>query len=97
MEWLIGISTLITALATIAIAYFAKTNSDLTAEIINQEKNFHEHQEALIKQHQKELSDLYQAITIATLMGGSSNTGVVEGLIKTFKNHYSGSIKIFKD
>ncbi len=95
MEWISIVSIFITAVATCVIAWYSKVSSDLAKELKSQEMNFRQGLEDLTKQHHKELSSLYQAITIATLMGGSSNSGVVANLIKTFNQHYKGDIEIF--
>jgi K+-sensing histidine kinase KdpD len=79
------VSIFITAIATCVIAVYSVISSNLAKEIKNQ-----------TRQHQSDLSDLYQAIVIATLMGGSSNQGVARDLIKTFNAHYQGKVKIFK-
>lgn len=97
MDWITLTSILITAIATCFIAYYSKVSSNLAKEIKNQDKSYRESLEKLTKLHHKDLSDLYQAIVIAMLMGGSSNSTVVTGLIKTFKEHYKGEIEIFKD
>jgi len=47
----------------------------------------------MTKQHHKDLSDLYQAIVIATLIGGHSN---MQDTVKQFNALYSGEIEIFK-
>ena len=96
MEWITVASILVTAIATCFIAHYSKVSTALAKEIKDQEKSYRDSLENLTKQHQSELSDLYQAIAIATLMGGSSNTNVVRDLIKTFKEHYKGKIAIFQ-
>jgi hypothetical protein len=96
MNWITVISIFISTIATCFIAYYSKVSTNLAKEIKNQDKNYRENLESLSKQHQDQLSDLYQAIVIATLMGGSSNTGVVNDLIKTFSGYYNGKTKIFE-
>lgn len=78
------LSTIITTLATCVIAYFAWASHQVALAIQQQEKA-----------HQKELTDLYEAIMIATVMGGQGNSGVVNTSIETFKKHYKGSTPIF--
>lgn len=95
MDWTV-ISVVVTAIATCVIAYYSYASNRLANEMKLQDARYQERLEKLSKHHQSELSDLYQAITIATLMGGSSNTNVVKELIKTFNQYYCGNIKIFK-
>jgi len=86
MDMLTFASILVTAIATCFIAHYSKVSSNLAKEIKNQEER-----------HQSDLADLYQAIVIATLMGGASNPGSVRNLIRTFSEHYKGKIQIFKN
>jgi hypothetical protein len=97
MTWLTVFSMIITAFATCVIAYYSKVSKDLAKEIIDHDQAYHVRIEKLAIQHQHELSDLYQAIAIATLMGGSSNTGKVKELISTFQEHYKGKIQVFNN
>jgi len=96
MEWISIASFFVTAAATCVIAWYSVVSSNLAKELKKQEMSYRKGLEDLNKQHQRELSSLYQAIAIATLMGGSSNSGVVTDLIKTFNQHYKGEIEIFK-
>jgi len=83
MENLIIISSAISALATIAIAYYAFRAHNLTKEMRRTQEN-----------RDQEVSDLYQAIVIATLLSGptASNIG---SLTPTFEKLYNGKTKIF--
>ncbi len=97
MNWITIISIIATAIATCFIAYFSRVSTCLAKEIKDQDKSYRDKFENLTKQHQTELSDLYQAIVISTLMGGSSSPGKMDELMTTFKKHYKGKIKIFKE
>ncbi len=92
MDWQ-AISSGVTALATGVIAYYSYVSNKLSNAIRAQEANYSEALEAMNKQHHKDLSDLYQAIVIATLIGGHSTA---EDTIKKFKNLYKGEFEIFK-
>jgi hypothetical protein len=95
MDWT-SASIVISAIATSVIAIYSIMSYKLAKEITKQDKSYRDSLENLTKNNQNELSDLYQAIVIATLMGGSGNTGVVKTLIDTFSEHYKGNIEIFK-
>jgi undecaprenyl pyrophosphate phosphatase UppP len=78
---LIVISAAITAVATVFIARYARSSNMLSKEFQN-----------LSKLHKQELSDLYQAIVIATLM-----TYPHGGAIEKFNKMYKGKTVIFKE
>lgn len=84
MEAINIISIIVTAIATCFIAYYSFVSSKIADEIKKQNDK-----------HDSELKDLYQAIAIATLMGGNGNSGVVKTLISTFNQHYKGKVQIF--
>ncbi len=73
MDWVL-VSIVITAIATVAIAIYSWASLKLSQAIKNQEETYRNILVELTKRHQSELKDLYQAITIATLIGGHSNT-----------------------
>jgi hypothetical protein len=80
MNW---VFSFLTTAAIIVIAFYAYSNYKLTVQLRDSAKH-----------HQQELSDLYQAIVIATLL--TSNTGTdVNLLITTFNHYYKGATKIF--
>lgn len=92
MDWL-TISSTITAIATGVIAYYSYVSNKLSNAIRAQETNYRKTLEEMTDQHHKDLSDLYQAIVIATLIGGHSSA---EQTIKRFEELYSGTVKIFE-
>lgn len=74
---LIIISAIISAVATVVIAWFAYETNRL------QDKT------------QTQLSDLYKAIVIATLLSGNSDASQLPTSIAKFKEYYNGSTSIF--
>ena len=94
MDWLIPVSTFIAAIATCVIAYYSYVSNKLANAIRAQEANYRQAMESMTEQHHKDLSDLYQAIVIATMIDGHCTTA--EDSIKKFNRLYSGEIEIFK-
>jgi hypothetical protein len=50
------------------------------------------------KEHQEQISDLFQAIAITNVLSGlgmASDLTTIKGMIKEFKEHYKGKTKIF--
>ncbi len=92
---IICISTVVTAIATVILAIYARINAKLTNEIRSQDGNFKEAIQNMTINHHKELSDLYQALVISTLISGNSDSSVVYTAITTFKGLYTGTTKIF--
>ncbi len=86
MTILVGISTLITALATIGICIFTWLNYCLYKEI---KKNSEE--------QQQRFNDLFEGIIIATLLSGPSSYGAFNDCKKQFLNQYKGKSKIFTE
>ena len=80
MNW---VFSFLTTAATIVIAFYAYSNYKLTVQLRDSAKH-----------HQQELSDLYQAIIIATLLTSSTGQNV-NLLISAFKSYYKGTTKIF--
>jgi len=77
------IAAIVTSIATIIIAWYASCNYKLYKII--QEKN---------TEHKEQISDLYQAIVIATLLSGPTSTGGIEKAIQEFKSQYKGKTRI---
>ncbi len=92
MDWL-AISSGVTAFATAVIAYYSYVSNKLSNAIRDQEINSRQALEKMTERHHNDLGDLYQAIVIATLIGGHSPT---EQTIKEFTKLYSGDVEIFK-
>lgn len=78
------IAAIITSIATVIIAWYAYCNYRLYKVI--QEKD---------AEYKEQISDLYQAIVIATLLSGPSSYGGIEEAIKEFNRHYKGKTKVF--
>jgi hypothetical protein len=76
----------ITSIATGVIAIYAFMSYRLGSEIQKRDK-----------EHQQQISDLYQAISITNLLSGPVQVGSIEmaDKIKAFKSHYKGKIPIF--
>ncbi|HOX22222.1 MAG TPA: hypothetical protein PLL10_02065 [Elusimicrobiales bacterium] len=86
-------ATAFSALATIVIAVWAYKSHKLAEEI----KKSTDVQKKENDEYRTQVSDLYQAIAIATLISGPSSTGGADAAIKCFKNHYKGKTPVFKD
>ena len=84
MSIVVGIATLISAIATLVIAFYAYSSIKLSKEIHNKSE-----------QHQQELSDLYQAIVVATLLSGPSSVGAFASAKQIFSTTYKGKTPIF--
>jgi len=99
MSNIIIVATLINALAVIVIAWYASTNYKLANKVHNLEKEMQKQNKEAREKQRQELGDLYQAITIATLLSGSSgtNVGLQEKAIELFNKHYTGDTRIFND
>lgn len=80
------VSTLISAIATVVIAYFTYQNYKMYKILQNKDK-----------QYKKQTRDLYQAIVISTLLSGPSSHGGYRECKEVFKKEYAGETKIFKD
>lgn len=83
-------SLIITAIATVAIAWFSWCSYQITRKLMV-------HDEARTQKDEEfrqQLSDLYQGIIIATLLSGPSSYGAYEDSAKVFKNKYKGQTPI---
>jgi type II secretory pathway pseudopilin PulG len=82
------IAIVVSAGATAFVAYYARATLKLTQQM-----------EASARQHQEELSDLYQAIVIATLLTGPGHntSNFFENGKRYFKSAYKGNTEIFKE
>lgn len=87
MNW----TDVIIAVATAVIAVYSGVNYKLAYQLKkNEEKN-----QELNRQYQQQTKDLFQAITIATLLSNSNFMGQYINLINNFKTHYKGKTPIF--
>jgi len=73
----------ITSIAIAIVAWFAYCNYRLYKVIQKKDTEYKE-----------QISDLYQAIVIATLLSGPTSTGGIEKAIQEFKSHYKGKTRI---
>lgn len=87
MEWIISISSGVTALATIVIAIYAWKSHSLASTLNERDDEFRE-----------QVSDLYKAIVISSMVAnpGAGMADTMTGRIKLFREHYDGTTKIFK-
>ena len=85
-DWVMVGATVVTAVATGVIAFFTWKMHQVTQQHSRKEEEF-----------RQQLSDLYQAITIATLLSGNSNAGVLRNAIEAFKSVYKGTTPIFRE
>ena len=94
------ISTAISALATVAIAFLAYYSNKLSkksyalAQEIKRSNDRIQEREDNFKQ---EVTDLYKAIVISNLFIGRSNGEVVKDTIEHFNKMYDGKTPIFKE
>ncbi len=83
MTTIVIVASIINTIATVAIAIYASKAHTLT-------KKMKESQQ----QRDEEISDLYQAIVIATILSGPSGPRI-DDILSTFKKTYKGTTKIF--
>jgi len=77
-------ATIAMAVATVIIAWYAYCNYRLYKTM--QEKEI---------EYKEQISDLYQAIVIATLMSGPTSFADMGKTIEAFNSYYKGKTKIF--
>lgn len=86
------LATSITAIATVVLAFFACQSNKLAREI----KRANDLKDTEDKDFKQRVSDLYQAIVIATLVA-SGRSGMDFGSVRdSFKAHYKGKTVIFE-
>jgi hypothetical protein len=90
-NFIIYISPLISMVATAVIAFYAWRSYELSQQI----KNTNDLKIKGDQEFREQLSDLYQAITISTLLSGPSSTGAFDRAISAFKSQYKGKTPIF--
>ena len=84
-------SSIVTALATTAIAIFSWCSYCLSKEI----KKSMEDQSKREEEFKSQVKDLYQAIVISNLLSGPSSFGDLPKAINAFKSQYKGKFRIF--
>ncbi len=87
------VSTIVMAIATACLALFAYQSNRLAKEI----KRTNDLRVAEDKEFRQQVSDLYQAIVISTLISGPSSYGAFGQAKDVFKSQYRGKTPIFKD
>ena len=83
MEYIIYLTSAISALATVIIAIYAYKTHCLTQEIKKSQSV-----------RDQEVSDLFQGIVISMLLSGPSASNI-EMILPKFKQYYKGKTKIF--
>lgn len=86
MEKIVGLFVMISAIATVAIAYFTYQNYNMYKIIQNRDEGY-----------KKQTRELYQAIVISTLLSGPSSYGSYSQCKDIFKKEYRGETTIFRD
>jgi hypothetical protein len=86
-------ATIVMTLATVALATFAWQSNKLSKEI----KRANDLKEAEDKGFKQQVSDLYQAIVISTLISGPSSYGAFGSAKDLFKSQYGGKTPVFKE
>ena len=84
-------SSIVTALATTAIAIFSWNSYCLSKQI----KKATEDQIKRDEEFKSQIKDLYQAIVISNVLSGPSSYGALTQAIDAFKSQYKGKFKIF--
>ncbi len=78
------VSACISTIATCIMAFYTKQTRDIYKRTVASQDQF-----------QGQLSDLYQAIVIATMQSANSAPDVLPSFITEFKKYYKGKTKIF--
>lgn len=86
-------SLIITALATGVIAYYSWCSHRLAISL----RNMDEARTSKDQEFRQQLSDLYQALVIANLLGGQSIKEARRALVEEFKKMYKGNTPIHLD
>ena len=92
------ITEILTTLSTVVIAWYSFQSYRLSKEI----KRVNDLREKSEEEFKRQISDLYQAIVVATLISGPSSVGAVtqtgiDSVKNTFNQYYKGSTQIFPE
>lgn len=87
------ISTVVMAMATVCLAFLAYESNRLAKEI----KRTNDLREAEDKEFRRQVSDLYQAIVVATIINGAKFGDQVPAIIDVFKRYYKGKPPYFNN
>ena len=83
MEWVIGISSVVTAVATGVIAYATCVNNKMIKEMQKESEK-----------EQEKFNDLLQALVIVTMC---CNSGPTNSVLNHFNQFYTGKTPIFEN
>lgn len=97
MNNVIVIATIVSSLATAAIAWLSWSTLQLSKVIKTRDENYQKQLAEKEDEHRKEIRDLYEAIVIATIISGPSSFGQFEDAKNAFMQTYKGTTRIFKD
>ncbi len=86
------VSTAMTALATVMIWVYARKSHQLAQAL----KQTEEARARRDDEFREQLSDLYQAIVIATVLSGPSSFGQFHNSVEVFNQQYTGKTPIFR-
>jgi hypothetical protein len=92
MNELLVISTAVSALATCVIAVYSCFSWKLTVEM----KRANDLKDKADQEFKEQVSDLYRAIVVATILSGPSSYGSLDQATSAFNAQYAGKTKIFK-
>jgi hypothetical protein len=90
MSFIMVIATIVTAIATGVIAYYAWRSHEISEAIIKFTKRRDEEE----KEFKQQIKDLYQGIIISNVIGTPHGANSREP-IEAFKKLYTGNTKIF--
>jgi hypothetical protein len=93
------IASAISAIATIVIAIYAGKSHELSVksyQLAQEIKVANELKTKGDQEFREQVSDLYQAIVISTLLSGPGTYSIMDSLIDAFKSKYKGKTPIFK-
>ena len=86
MNWIIAVSAVISAFATLVIAFYAWKSHQLTQAIQKRDEEY-----------KQQTSDLYQAMVISNLLGPQISSNADENAIRIRFLEKKGPIKIFNE
>ena len=86
-----GLSIILTASATVVIAYYAWRSHQISEAIIKLTQKRDDDE----KEFKQQIKDLYQAIVVSNIVLGPDGVNPRESSIQAFKRLYKGNTKIF--
>lgn len=85
MSFVVGLSVVVSALATVGIFLFTRLNLMIYKELQKKQE-----------EQQQKFNDLLEAIVVATIVS-TPNIGVKKDIKRNFLREYKGKAKIFKE